>query len=247
VLLHAASLSAAQWHPQAAELGRRHGLFAVDIVGDIGRSTQTAPIRTRADAAHWLASLLDTLGLGRATFVGASFGGFLAANLAVLDPARVGALVLLAPAATLQPFSVAAKAFIRLGSLVPLPSTVRPGLRAMMGGALPDERIVRQMEAGVAGFRYDRAGLFPGDLADGDLQRIGCPTLVLVGDRERIYDPASAIGRARALVRGVDAELLPGLGHLLSMQDAPRVNARIGAFLERHGEGGPPAGDEAAA
>jgi pimeloyl-ACP methyl ester carboxylesterase len=246
VLLHAASMSAVQWHAQAAELGRRHSLFAVDIVGDIGRSTQTAPIRTRAAAACWLASLLDALGLGRAALVGSSFGGFVAANLAVLDPARVGALVLLAPAATLQPFSLAAKAFIRLGSLVPLPSTVRPGLRAMMGGDLPDERIVRQMEAGVAGFRYDRAGVFPGKLADAELQRIRCPTLVLVGDGERIYDPGSAIGRARVLIRDVTAEVLPGLGHLLAMQDAPRVNARIGAFLERHGDGGPPAHGDAA-
>jgi pimeloyl-ACP methyl ester carboxylesterase len=234
VLLHAASLSAVQWHLQAAGLGAGHRLFAVDIMGDIGRSSQAGPLHTREHAADWLGGVLDGLGLDSAALVGSSFGGFLATNLAVRHPARVRALVLLAPAATLQPFSFAARLFIRMGSLVPLPATVRPGLRAMMGGALPDERIVRQMEAGVAGFRYDHAGIFPGELPDADLARIGCPTLVLVGADERIYDAAQAARRAEQLIPGASASVLPGLGHLLGLQDAPLVNARIAAFLAQH-------------
>ena len=234
VLLHAASLSAVQWYLQAADLGRRYRLFAVDIMGDIGRSTQTGPIHSRDDAAAWLAAVMDALDIEKAALVGSSFGGFLCANLAVLDPGRVHALVLLAPAATLQPFSTAAKIFIRLGSLVPLPSTVRPGLRAMMGGELPAERIVRQMETGVAGFRYDHAGIFPSELPDADLRRIRCPTLVLVGENERIYDAAAAVNRAQALITGAAAHVMPGLGHLPGMQDAPLVNALTTDVLDRH-------------
>lgn len=233
VLLHAASLSAVQWHLQAADLGARYRLYAVDIMGDIGRSTQTAPIHDRADAAAWLDAVLDGLGLVNATLVGSSFGGFLAANLAVLRPSRVRALVMLAPAATLQPFSLAAKIFIRLGSLIPLPSTVRPGLRAMLGGGLPDERIVEQMEAGVAGFRYDRAGIFPSEIPDAELHLLRCPTLTLVGEQERIYDADAAVARARALIPGAVAAALPGLGHLLGMQDPVVVNTRVQPFLDR--------------
>jgi len=234
VLLHAASLSAVQWHLQAVELGSRHRLFAVDIMGDIGRSSQGGPIHSRPDAAAWLAAVLDAIKVEHATLVGSSFGGFLSANLAVLAAQRVRALVLLAPAATVQPFSTAAKIFIRLGSLIPLPSTVRPGLRAMMGGDLPDERIVRQMEIGVAGFRYDNAGIFPSEIPDADLRQIRCPTLILVGENERIYDANTAVSRARALIPGVTASIVPGLGHLLGMQDAPLINAQIKTFLDQH-------------
>lgn len=234
VLLHAASLSAVQWYLQAAELGAHHRLIAIDIMGDIGRSSQTGPIHTRSDAATWLAAVLKALCVESAILVGSSFGGFLATNLASHAPHMVRALVLLAPAATLQPFSTAANLFIRLGSLVPLPSTVRPGLRAMMGGSLPDERIVRQMEMGVAGFRYDHAGIFPTELPDTDLRRLGCPTLVLVGEKERIYRAREAVERASALIARTCAEVVPGLGHLLGLQDAPLVNARISAFLEEH-------------
>lgn len=234
VMLHAASLSAVQWHLQAADLGSHHRLFAVDIMGDIGRSTQTRPIHSRTDAATWLAEVMDALEVENAALIGSSFGGFLCANLAVAKPERVRAMVLLAPAATLQPFSTAARIIIRLGSLVPLPSTVRPGLRAMMGGGLPDERIVRQMELGVAGFRYDPAGLFPSELPDADLRQIRCPTLVLLGENERIYEASAAVNRAQTLIPGVSAHILPGLGHLPGLQDASLVNGLTTQFLAGH-------------
>jgi pimeloyl-ACP methyl ester carboxylesterase len=231
VLIHAASLSATQWYLQAAELGRDHRLLAIDILGDIGLSEQAAPMRTRSEAAGWLAATLDGLGIERARFVGSSFGGFLSANLAALRPGRVGALVLLAPAATLRPFKLAANLMIRAGSLLPLPMTVKPGLRGMMQGALPDPSIVRQMEAGVRGFRYDRRGIYPTELPDADLASITCPTLVLLGDREMIYDAERAADRAWRLLPDREVAVIPGVGHLLGMQDPVRVNAWIRAFL----------------
>ncbi len=235
VLLHAASLSAVQWYPQAVALGHRHRLVAVDIMGDIGCSTQTRPIHARVDAAAWLAAVLDALDLERGVLVGSSFGGFLAANLAVREPTRVSALVLLAPAATLQPFATMARLFIRLGSRIALPSAVRPGLRAMMGGSLPDERLVKQTELGVAGFRYDHAGIFPDELPDAELRQIRSRTLVLVGTEERIYDARAAVTRARAVIPEVSAALLPGLGHLPGLQAASAVNDRIVRFLSELG------------
>jgi pimeloyl-ACP methyl ester carboxylesterase len=234
VLLHAASLSATQWYLQAAALGAQFQLYAVDIMGDIGRSTQTQPIHSRADAAAWLSAVMDGLALDSAAFVGSSFGGFLSTNLATLCPERVRALVLLAPAATLQPFSPLAKLFIRMGSLVPLPGTVRPGLKAMMGGKLPDERLVRQMEIGVTGFRYDHRCIFPEEISDAELQSLSCPTLALIGEQERIYDPRAAATRARQLIRGADVELVPELGHLLGMQRPELITPRIARFLEMH-------------
>jgi pimeloyl-ACP methyl ester carboxylesterase len=232
VMLHAASLTAVQWHLQADDLGRTHRLYAVDIMGDIGLSRQRAEIHTRAQAADWLAATLDGLELNRAALVGSSFGGFHATNLAVARPDRVSHLILLAPAATLRPFKPLANVFIRMGSLLPLPTTVKPGLRGMMSGDLPDPRIVRQMQIGVAGFRYDRAGIFPSEIPDAELAGLGCHTLVLLGDREMIYDPHDAARRAAALIPDHEVEVVPGVGHLLGMQRPDLVNARLSTFLE---------------
>ncbi len=231
VLLHAASLSAVQWYLQAGDLGRTHRLYAVDLMGDIGLSQQRGQIHTRAQAADWLAATLDGLDLRRAALVGSSFGGFHAVNLAVARPDRVGSLALLAPAATLKPFKPLANLFIRTGSLLPLPMTVEPGLRGMMGGDLPDPRIVRQIRTGVAGFRYDRAGIFPSQVPDRELAGLACRTLVLLGDQEMIYDPDEAARRAAALIPDCDVDILPGVGHLLGMQQPDLVNARLRAFL----------------
>lgn len=231
VLIHAASLTATQWYLQAADLGADHRCYAIDIMGDIGLSTQTAPIHTRAEAAAWLASVIRGLGLEGAVVIGSSFGGFQATNLAVHHPGLVRALVLLAPAATLRPFRLIANAMIRTGSLVPLPMTVKPGLRGMMSGDLPDARIVEQMETGVAGFRYDRAGIYPSEIPDAELAAIACPTLVMLGDREMIYDPMAAADRARRLLPDARVEVVPDVGHLLGMQRPDIINPRILDFL----------------
>jgi pimeloyl-ACP methyl ester carboxylesterase len=231
VLIHAASLSATQWYLQAEDLGAGRHLYAIDIMGDIGLSEQTAPIRTREDAADWLAATLAGLGVASPTLVGSSFGGFLATNLAVLRPGTVGSLVLLAPAATIRPFKRLANLMIRTGSLLPLPMTVKPGLRGMMSGDLPDARIVAQMEAGVRGFRYDRRGIYPSALSDAELATVECPVLVLLGDREMIYDPSLAAERAIRWFRDARVEVMQGVGHLLGMQQPAYVNARIARFL----------------
>ena len=231
IALHAASLSATQWYPQAVELGARYRLHAVDIMADIGLSTQTRAINDRADAAAWLSSVLDGLGLQQAVFLGSSFGGFHAANLAVRQPDRVAAMVLLAPAATIMPFRSLIRLGIRLGSLIPMPFTVKPGLRAMMAGGLPDERIVRQMELGVAGFRYDRHSIFPTALDDAELAGIACPTQVLVGVQERIYDAQAAAARAGTLIPEADVQVLPEVGHLLGLQRPDDIDERICEFL----------------
>jgi pimeloyl-ACP methyl ester carboxylesterase len=231
IFIHAASLSATQWYLQARDLGARHPLIAVDIMGDIGLSSETNPVRTRADAADWLAAVLDGLAIRQAILVGSSFGGFLSTNLAVLHSSYVQSLILLAPAATVQPFRLVANLVIRTGSLVPLPWTVKPGLRGMMGGALPDPRIVAQMELGVAGFRYDRAGIYPSELPDPELRGLSCPTLILLGDREKIYDPVRAADRVRSLMPNARAQVLPGLGHLLGVQRPDLINPRILDFI----------------
>ena len=175
---------------------------------------------------------MDGLGVDRAVLVGSSFGGFLGTNLAVLEPDRVAALALLAPAATFKPFRLFANVLIRTGSLLPLPATVKPGLRRMMQGALPGARIVEQMEIGVAGFRYDRSSIYPTELPDEDVAAISCPTLLLLGDREMIYDPQAAARRARGLLRQSTVDVIEGVGHLLGMQRPDLVNPRIVDFLD---------------
>jgi pimeloyl-ACP methyl ester carboxylesterase len=66
---------------------------------------------------------------------------------------------------------------------------------------------------------------------DEELRRINIPTLLLVGEREVVYQPGRALERARRLMLHVEAELIEGGGHLFPVDRAEATNARILKFL----------------
>ena len=91
VFIHAGGVDGRMWHPLAERLdGRR--LHMPDLRGH--GSTPLPP----GEYAHAedLLRMLDDLRIGRATLVGASFGGWVALQLATKAPERVNGLALLA-------------------------------------------------------------------------------------------------------------------------------------------------------
>ena len=84
-------------------LGERHSVYALDTLGDAGRSIQRAPIRDGNDSAVWLQDVLDGLDVPRAHLVGCSYGGWLAMLHTIHAPARTASLCLLDPAGFARP------------------------------------------------------------------------------------------------------------------------------------------------
>lgn len=82
--------------PYAKTLSSRD-VYAVDIMGDAGRSEPAARITCAADMAAWLDETLEGLRIERAHLVGHSLGGFVALSSAAYLPDRVASLVLLDP------------------------------------------------------------------------------------------------------------------------------------------------------
>ncbi len=168
--------------------------------------------------------------------VGSSFGGWLSINLALKAPARVEKAVLLAPAASLLPFSPPTYALLRSLPHVP----IRPGAKQRLSMFLPglevEPRLARQFGLGVRGFRdaNPRKSIFPNPYSDEELQGLSVPTLLLLGDRERIYSAPKALARAARLVPGIQTALVPGAGHILGMQQPTIVNRRIADFLSAY-------------
>jgi pimeloyl-ACP methyl ester carboxylesterase len=87
------------------------------------------------------------------------------------------------------------------------------------------------MEIGVAGFRYDAEGIFPSEIPDAELSSIRCPVLLLLGDREMIYNSSAASERVRRLMPNAVVQVIPNVGHLLGMQRPAVVNPRVVSFL----------------
>ncbi len=98
VLLHAAMATATVWRPNVEALSEHFRVYAVDTVGQGGRTVASRRIESRRDYADWLNDLFDGLGIARASIVGNSYGGFIAFNQAAMAPERIERMVLISPA-----------------------------------------------------------------------------------------------------------------------------------------------------
>ncbi len=98
VCLHGVTSHGGRFHRLAQRLADRFHVLAPDLRGH-GRSSSEPPW----DAGTHLADVLETLDLERAVWLGHSFGGRLAAELATRDGGRIERLVLLDPALQVLP------------------------------------------------------------------------------------------------------------------------------------------------
>lgn len=96
LFLHAAG-GAGQWLEFHELLARRFEVFAPDHPGFAG-SDELADVEEMDDLVYHYLDLIERLGLDRPHVVGASFGGWIAVELAVHTPEVVGSMVLLGAA-----------------------------------------------------------------------------------------------------------------------------------------------------
>lgn len=234
VLLHATGTSSTGWLRNVAPLSNGHRLFAVDIIGEVGRSEQTRLLRDRRDCVQWLSEVLDGVSLRRTDLAGWSFGGWTTLAFTIDEPDRVNKTVLLAPFGSLAPYAPTVLLFLKLGPYLPMGPPGGLALRMMAPGYPFDENFARQFILGGRYFKSadPRASVFPKPFPDIELSSIKRPVLLLVGERESTFDPRRAITQAQRSIPDVQTKLVPDVGHMIAMEAADLVNASTLAFLE---------------
>jgi len=93
VLLHGAGDNALDWRLVMPTLAATHRVYAPDLPGSPD-SARPAADYSPAFFERFVVTFVNSLGIGRATYVGNSLGGLIALRLALSEPARVAALVL---------------------------------------------------------------------------------------------------------------------------------------------------------
>jgi pimeloyl-ACP methyl ester carboxylesterase len=76
--------------------------------------------------------------------------------------------------------------------------------------------------------------VFPRLYSAEDFAQIEAPTLLIVGDHERIYTPQAAIQAATRLLPGIATELIPGAHHIAAVAQPELVSKRILEHLSTH-------------
>jgi pimeloyl-ACP methyl ester carboxylesterase len=241
LLLPSFAGSATVWRLNVAGLTRDYRTYAVDVIGQPGKSLATQRLVNGRQYAHWLVDLLDGLGVGRTSIVGCSFGGFLALNQAVLTPERVERVVMISPAGVFASqywkliYAMRIRAPIlklmrrltgrkRAPSLADLQSAVAPRPpRDPAWSALIGVTMSEGAEVSV---------IPPTVFSTAQLRAVRAPTLLLIGEDERLYAPQATLKRAMARMPGLQGEIVPDADHIAAMAQPDDVNRRIIRFLQ---------------
>jgi pimeloyl-ACP methyl ester carboxylesterase len=245
LLLHGQPGSARDWDRLRDAIGDEATTIAFDRPGWDRRSTP-ADLAGNARAAL---SVLDSHGAERATVVGHSFGGTIAAWLAAEYPERVGALVLAAPSANAASLNrvdrvlarpvvgpvLAAAALAGIGAAL-----VAPPLRRRVGGSLElDDRYLKDggraliHPAAWRAFASEQRTLIEElPSVEDRLRKITAPTTIVIGTADRVVPPVSARLLA-ARVAGSEVVELAHASHLLPQQRAEALAELVLAVARR--------------
>lgn len=97
ILLHGSGMNSVMWLRDMQEYSRNYRVYAIDILGEPGKSDENRPSLSGSCYAEWLKDVFDNLSLKKANVVGISLGAWMAIKFSVSYPEKVSKLVLLCP------------------------------------------------------------------------------------------------------------------------------------------------------
>jgi pimeloyl-ACP methyl ester carboxylesterase len=207
------------WPEFFESLAQDHEVWFPEHPG-FGLSSEDPAIATVRDLAAYYVDYIAQAGTGPVHVIGSSFGGWLAAELAVLSPASVASLTLIGPAG-LRP---------RVASA---PGAPPPTLEQSIADALlaqaPDETL-QGIQARNRAAAARIGGSFHNPALEAALGEVAVPALVVWGEHDQFVPVAQAQDWRQAL-RDAEAWVLPRCGHLPQLEKPRELAARLKAFL----------------
>lgn len=235
LLIHGSGASGASWIPMIPALAGHHHVIRVDLPG-CGQSPPARTYDVPAQAGR-VAALLDDLGLRRVTVAGHSSGGYVGTALAEQRPDLVRSLVLISTGPSLdallpQPLILRVLLGPPLGRLIwsiRSDAWIRKGVSATAARPVdvPDDVV-----AGVRGITYrtmrtvlrrNTAYIVERSVPE-RVAALEVPVLVICGDADPRWDPASA--HQYDALPNARVEMLPGVGHV-AILEAPEETGKL--------------------
>jgi pimeloyl-ACP methyl ester carboxylesterase len=211
ILLHGAGSNSAVWAGDVAEYAGQHRVYAVDLIGEPGKSAPNRPDWDGLAFALWLDDVFGALKLEKATLIGVSQGAWTALKFATYQPERVEKLVLLCPGG-ITPDRLSF--FMRVMLLSPLG---RWGIQRINQLLFSDQPVPEELDDFLTLILKQfksRTGVLP-IFSDEELRRLTMPTLLLMGAADPMRDAEKIVARMQRLLPHLTAAVIPGAGHVL--------------------------------
>jgi len=251
LLVHGIGDSSASWEPVMADLARDHTVIAPDLLGHGGSDKPRADYSVAA-YANGMRDLLAVLGVERATVVGHSLGGGVAAQLAYQHPELCERLVLVAGGGAgrdVAPVLRLASAPLAEVFLAPVRwPVVRPLARAtlaalsLVGDDLARDRehvdrVLSTLADGPSQVAFSRTLRSVVDwrgqvvtMLDRCYLAAEVPTLIVWGARDGVI-PVAHAHRAHEAMAGSRLEVFPDAGHFPHHADHERFVGLLREFV----------------
>ncbi|NSB13690.1 alpha/beta fold hydrolase [Clostridium beijerinckii] len=97
ILLHGSGMNSVMWLRDIKEYSKTYRVYAIDMLGEPGKSDENRPSLSGASYAEWLKEVFENLSVERANIIGISLGAWLAIKFSISHPEMVSKLVLLCP------------------------------------------------------------------------------------------------------------------------------------------------------
>lgn len=222
----------AVWTPFFDAMSQSFDFMAVEHPG-FGKSDSPAKIRSMADLAYFYLDLIEQEGLSGVHLIGNSLGGWLAAEIAIRNPALLASLTLIAPSGlydpanpTADPFALSFEENTRILFKNPAIADRLLGMPVDAGG------LANQVKNNMAVARLGgQNNLSNPDLGKW-LHRIKAPTHILWGDSDALNPPAYADLWA-GLIPGAQKTIIADAGHLPHAEQAAATSEAVTAFLRQ--------------
>ncbi len=220
ILVHGLSASTHWWIRNVPELSRHYRVYLIDLPG-FGAMHFPQSRFMLTNAASWLLSWMEAVGLKRAHFIGHSMGGYICMWIAAHSPEAVSRLVLVAPAVRPHVRTVA-------GYFVPL----LVGLRYMAPSFLPI-LFFDALRAGPLTLLRTTRDLIALDVQE-EIQAVSASTLLIWGENDTLV-PSSLAYILHKEIAHSRLVLLKKAGHVCMYDRSHDFNVAVLAFLRGEG------------
>jgi pimeloyl-ACP methyl ester carboxylesterase len=241
VLVHGFPLDHTMWNAQIRALSDGYRVIAPDLRG-FGQSSVATDKVTMEDFADDVAAVLAAVEIRQpVVFCGLSMGGYVAWQFWSRHRALLRALILCDTRAAADPPEVAAARrdtaeHVLAGGLDSLADTMIPKLFAEET-IVADDHLVQSYRRTILstdpkGVAAAQRGMAERADFTGLLDRIDCPTLVIVGEHDVISPVEEMRGIAEAIPQA-ELAVIPKAGHMSPVENSDDVNRVMGEFLDR--------------